>query len=132
MISYHASDGIHLRQIFLRKRDIYCFGIMAGLVLGKVVGIAGATLLAAKLGLGVLPEGTKPGHIIGVGCIGGIGFTMSIFIAELAFKGQYEALILAKTGVLFSSVIAGVIGMTWLYLYSKKEAAVVSENPASL
>jgi Na+:H+ antiporter, NhaA family len=99
-------------------------GIMAGLVLGKLVGITGATLIAAKLGLGELPQGTKPGHIIGVGFLGGIGFTMSIFIAELGFAGQQEALLLAKTGVLFSSIIAGVIGMTWLYLYSKKEAAV--------
>jgi NhaA family Na+:H+ antiporter len=107
-------------------------GIMAGLVLGKVVGIAGTTLIAARLGLGELPEGTKPGHIIGVGFIGGIGFTMSIFIAELAFEDQEQALILAKTGVLFSSVIAGIIGMIWLYLYSKKEEAVLKENPAGL
>jgi NhaA family Na+:H+ antiporter len=51
-------------------------------------------------------------HLIGGGLLGGIGFTMSIF-AELGFKGEQEALLLAKTGVLFASVIAGVAGYLW-------------------
>jgi len=115
----NAGIPIEMDQIPALVTESITLGIMAGLVLGKLVGIAGTTLIAAKLGLGELPEGTKPGHIIGVGFLGGIGFTMSIFIAELGFENQ-EALIMAKTGVLFSSVIAGVIGMTWLYLYSRK------------
>jgi NhaA family Na+:H+ antiporter len=120
----NAGIPIEMGQIPALVTESITLGIMAGLVLGKLVGIAGVTLIAAKLGLGELPEGTRLGHIIGVGFLGGIGFTMSIFIAELGFEGQQEALILAKTGVLFSSVIAGIIGMTWLYLYSKKEAVV--------
>jgi len=51
-----------------------------------------------------------------VGLVGGIGFTMSIFIAELGFAGQSESLLMAKTGVLFASVLAGVGGYLWLRL----------------
>jgi NhaA family Na+:H+ antiporter len=55
-------------------------------------------------------------HLIGVGLVGGIGFTMSIFIAELGFAGQPESLLMAKTGVLFASVLAGLAGYLWLVL----------------
>jgi NhaA family Na+:H+ antiporter len=54
------------------------------------------------------------GHLIGVGLVGGIGFTMSIFIAELGFAGDAESLLMAKTGVLFASLIAGLAGYVWL------------------
>lgn len=94
-------------------------GVMAGLVLGKLLGIAGVTWLAVKLGLGTLPEGMNTRHLVGVGLIGGIGFTMSIFIAELGFSGQAEALLVAKTGVLFGSLVAGVSGYLWLRFSSK-------------
>ena len=89
-------------------------GVMVGLVLGKLLGIAGITWLAVRLGLGSLPEGMNTRHLIGVGLVAGIGFTMSIFIAELGFVGQPEALLMAKTGVLFASLIAGVGGYLWL------------------
>jgi NhaA family Na+:H+ antiporter len=93
-------------------------GVMAGLILGKLIGIAGITWLAMKLGLGSLPEGMNTRHLIGVGLVGGIGFTMSIFIAELGFAGQAESLLMAKTGVLFASLIAGVAGYLWLRFFS--------------
>jgi NhaA family Na+:H+ antiporter len=66
-----------------------------------------------------MPEGTNAKHLIGVGLLGGIGFTMSIFIAELGFKGQPDALLLAKTGILFASVIAGTAGYFWLRYTAK-------------
>ena len=94
-------------------------GVMVGLLFGKLLGIAGLTWLAVRLGLGSLPEGMNTRHLIGVGLIGGIGFTMSIFIAELGFAGQPEALLMAKTGVLFASLIAGVGGYLWLRLASR-------------
>ncbi|MDH5301412.1 MAG: Na+/H+ antiporter NhaA [Gammaproteobacteria bacterium] len=90
-------------------------GVMAGLVLGKLLGIAGATWLAIKLGIGVLPEGANFKHVIGVGLLGGVGFTMSIFIAELAFSNSPEHLLMAKTGILIGSIVAGVAGYLWLY-----------------
>lgn len=85
-------------------------GVICGLVLGKLVGIVGATWLGWKLGLGRLPTAASFHHIIGVALLGGIGFTMSIFISELAFAGKDELLVQAKAGVLLASVIAGVAG----------------------
>jgi NhaA family Na+:H+ antiporter len=89
-------------------------GVVVGLLIGKVVGIAGFSLVAVKLGIGELPAGTRPAHIVGVGLVGGIGFTMSIFIAELAFSGQPEQLVMAKTGILMASILAGFGGYLWL------------------
>ncbi len=90
------------------------FGVMVGLVLGKLIGIAGVSWLALRLGIGRLPTGTTLSHLVGAGLLGGIGFTMAIFIAELAFVGQAELLLAAKTGVLFASLAAGVGGYAWL------------------
>ncbi len=93
-------------------------GVLGGLVLGKVLGIAFSCMIAVKLGLGQYPSGTRATHLIGVGFLGGIGFTMSIFISELAFIGQAENLLQAKTGVLFASLFAGILGYAWLRWFS--------------
>lgn len=95
-------------------------GIGLGLVLGKLIGIAGFTWVAVKLGISELPKGLNMNHIIGVSFMGGIGFTMSIFIAELGFAHHPEDLLMAKTGILFASLVAGLIGFAWLYFSSKK------------
>ncbi len=92
-------------------------GIMAGLVLGKLVGIAGCTWLAVKAGWAELPEGLDMGHIFGVALLGGIGFTMSIFIADLGFAGNADALLMAKTGILMASIVAGLGGFFWLWYH---------------
>jgi NhaA family Na+:H+ antiporter len=89
-------------------------GIALGLGVGKVIGIAGPALLAAKLGVGALPAGCRASHMLGVGFLGGIGFTMSIFIAELAFRQQPEMLLHAKSGILVTSLLMGVAGYLWL------------------
>ncbi|WP_078118392.1 Na+/H+ antiporter NhaA [Thiosocius teredinicola] len=117
----NAGIPIHLDQLPAVVTDPITLGIIAGLVLGKLIGIAGISLIAVKLGIGQFPEGTNAKHLVGVGLLGGIGFTMSIFIAELGFKGQTEALLLAKTGVLLASIIAGVAGYLWLKLASKPQ-----------
>ena len=90
-------------------------GVMVGLLLGKFLGITGACWLALKLGIGELPSGTRFSQIAGVAVLGGIGFTMAIFIAELGFAHQPELLVMAKAGVLGASMLAGVIGTAWLY-----------------
>jgi len=95
-------------------------GVMAGLILGKLIGVAGITWLAVKSGLGKLPEGMTGHHLIGVGFLAGIGFTMSIFIAELGFANNAEHLLMAKTGVLFASIIAGTCGYIWLRITAGK------------
>lgn len=95
-------------------------GIAAGLFFGKLIGIAGFSWLAVKLNLTTLPSTLNFKHIIGVALMGGIGFTMSIFIAELGFSHSADDLLMAKTGVLFASIISGVSGFIWLYLTSAK------------
>ncbi len=95
-------------------------GITAGLVVGKLIGIAGFSWLAVKLGLTSLPNGLNFKHITGAALMGGIGFTMSIFIAELGFAHSAEDLLMAKTGILLASVLAGVSGFIWLFLTAEK------------
>ena len=89
-------------------------GVVCGLLLGKPLGIAGFTWITLKMGLAKLPEGLTMQHVIGVGLLGGIGFTMSIFIADLGFAGKPEELLAAKTGILLASAIAGFGGFFWL------------------
>ncbi|MEJ1336779.1 MAG: Na+/H+ antiporter NhaA [Candidatus Sedimenticola sp. (ex Thyasira tokunagai)] len=95
-------------------------GITAGLVGGKLIGIAGFSWIAVKLGLTSLPKGLNFKHIVGVGLMGGIGFTMSIFVAELGFAHHAQDLLMAKTGILIASILAGVSGFLWLYLTAEK------------
>lgn len=94
-------------------------GIILGLVLGKFIGIAGVSWVALKLGIGQLPANTSFSQIVGVALLAGIGFTMAIFIAELGFVGQAEHLLMAKTGILFASLLAGISGYLWLRWVSK-------------
>ena len=89
-------------------------GVILGLLVGKPLGVAGFAWVAVKLGWASLPSGIRITHLFGVGFLAGIGFTMSIFITELAFVGNAEALLLSKTGILLASIFAGVIGFVWL------------------
>ncbi|MFT5665042.1 MAG: NhaA family Na+:H+ antiporter [Gammaproteobacteria bacterium] len=106
-------------------------GIAAGLIFGKLIGIAGFSWVVVKLGLATLPKGLNFKHIIGVGFMGGIGFTMSIFIAELGFSHDPEDLLMAKTGILFASLISGVAGFMWLYLTSESPEKIRQEAESS-
>jgi NhaA family Na+:H+ antiporter len=89
-------------------------GIVLGLVVGKVVGVTLASAAAVRLGVGRLPVGVSWRHVLAVGAAAGIGFTVSIFISELAFPDQGR-IDLARVGVLFASVIAGILG--WVALW---------------
>jgi len=95
-------------------------GVSLGLLVGKFVGITGASWLLLKLNLAVLPKDTRFSQIAGVSLLAGIGFTMSIFVAQLAFEAQPDLLLMAKTGILGASLIAGLSGYFWLYLVSNK------------
>ena len=88
-------------------------GVLVGLVLGKQLGITLATWLIVRSGIAALPAGVGWRHIYGVAWLGGIGFTMSLFIADLAFDAP-ESLALAKIGILAASVIAGAVGYVLL------------------
>ena len=94
-------------------------GVSLGLVLGKFAGISGACWLMLKMGLAELPKDTRFVQIAGVSLLAGIGFTMSIFVAQLGFEGREDLLLMAKTGILGASLLAGVAGFIWLYLVSK-------------
>jgi len=94
-------------------------GVAAGLILGKFIGIAGTSWIVLKLGIAKLPKDTRFTQIAGVSLLAGIGFTMSIFVAQLGFKENEELLLMAKTGILFASLLAGVVGYIWLFLVSK-------------
>lgn len=96
-------------------------GVSMGLIAGKVLGITVSSWIAIRLGIGRLPAGTRFNQIIGVSLLGGIGFTMSIFIAELGFAHQPEMLLMAKTGILFASLFAGVAGFIWLFIAGRKD-----------
>ena len=94
---------------------------MLGLVAGKTLGITGAAWLATRLGIARLPEGANWGMMAAIACIAGIGFTVSLFVAELAFEG--EALRdAAKVGVLAASLLAAVIGGVGLRRACRPEA----------
>jgi Na+:H+ antiporter, NhaA family len=84
-------------------------GVALGLVAGKIVGIAGATGLAVRFSRAHLPPGVDMRHILGAAALGGIGFTVSLFITELAF-GASPLAEAAKTGVLVASVAAALVG----------------------
>ncbi len=105
-------------------------GIMAGLVLGKPLGIFFFSWVAVKLGVASLPAGLTWGGLLGLGLLAGIGFTMSLFIADLAF-GLSENLGYAKAGILAASLLAGVLGFICLRLVLKLPAAASGSPPAS-
>ncbi len=99
-------------------------GVSVGLAIGKPVGISLAAWIALKLKLGQLPRHTTFGHIVGLGLIAGIGFTVSLFISELAFRSSAEAHLFAdeaKIGIFLGSIVAGVAGFTYLHLYKGRK-----------
>ncbi|MEA1879459.1 MAG: Na+/H+ antiporter NhaA [Campylobacterota bacterium] len=96
-------------------------GIIAGLILGKVLGIFGVAWLAIKLKMASLPKGSSMSQIFGVAFLGGIGFTMSIFVADLAFMGNAELIFQAKVGILAASLFAGLFGYAWLRFVAKSK-----------
>lgn len=85
-------------------------GIFLGLVLGKPLGIVVFSLAAIYWGICTLPEDISKKHLIGVGFLAGIGFTMSIFITLLAFTDNNEVIVNSKIAVLLASITAGIIG----------------------
>lgn len=97
------------------------YGIMLGLILGKPIGIVLFSWLSVKLKMASLPDNTHWKQILGAGMIAGIGFTMSIFIATLAYKEE-EWQVLSKLAIMAGSVIAGVSGYFYLRTFSAKNS----------
>jgi NhaA family Na+:H+ antiporter len=98
----------------------YSLGIAVGLIVGKPIGIFALSLLVVKLGICKLPKDLHWKSIFGVGFLGGIGFTMSIFVTLLAFE-DVTVINNAKFIILLSSLIAGTIGFISLKLTLKRK-----------
>lgn len=96
-------------------------GIVSGLAVGKLLGITLATLSVLALGYGRLPGDMTRLHLPGLALLGGIGFTMSVFIAGLGFAGQPEQFLAAKTGILAGSLLAGLAGYLWLMFAVRRQ-----------
>lgn len=97
-------------------------GIAAGLVIGKPLGITLLAFIAVTLGICRLPLDLNWKHIFGAGLLGGIGFTMSIFITNLAFNGDAALINASKIAILLASLSAGAMGFIWLKLLGKPQA----------
>lgn len=104
-------------------------GIRFGLVVGKPLGITLFCWIAVAAGVCRLPSGLGWRHIFGAGLLGGIGFTMSIFIANLAFPGNAQEINAAKMAILAASLSAGLLGLLWLRL-SGREAIAPRDSSA--
>ncbi len=110
-----ANAGVALTggDVAAAASDRVTLGVLLGLVLGKQLGVTAFSWLAVRLGVAALPEGVTWRHVYGASWLAGIGFTMSLFVAGLAF-GDVETLARAKVGILAASVISGAVG--WLLL----------------
>jgi Na+:H+ antiporter, NhaA family len=108
-----ANAGVSLTSGGAAGAGAVTFGIVLGLVLGKPLGLLAACWLATRTGIAALPNGVSWRHMLGVGLLAGVGFTMSLFVASLAF-GDADLLGAAKIGILLASLIAGVMGVVAL------------------
>lgn len=102
--------------------DPVALGVYFGMLLGKPIGIVGMTALLVKTKLAELPTGVRWPHVVGVGILGGIGFTMSILIAGLAFTEIPAELLAAKTAILAGSISAALIGLIYMHFVCHKRA----------
>ncbi|REF38080.1 Na+/H+ antiporter NhaA [Thermasporomyces composti] len=130
-----ANAGVHLDAELLRAAATspVSLGVVAGLVVGKVVGISGASALALRTRLGVLPGQVRYSHLVGGAALSGIGFTISLFIAELAF-GHPVLREEATIGILIASLVSAVAGSAFLRLMGRRWSlcSPESETPPDL
>lgn len=100
----------------------HSLGIMLGLMLGKPIGILFFSWLAIKLNWSVLPDDMRWSHVVGVGLLAGVGFTMSMFIAVLAFDSP-DAIISAKIAIMLASLLSAILGVIWLLALHKPQTS---------
>ncbi|MGH2679044.1 MAG: Na+/H+ antiporter NhaA [Actinomycetota bacterium] len=124
-----ANAGVRLggEQIADASASRVTLGVVLGLVIGKVVGISGAAALAVAAKVARLPAGVRLVHLVGASAVAGIGFTVSLFMAELAFDDG-SLIAEAKVGILAASVLAGFLG--WFVL--RLSPSVDEEPPADV
>jgi Na+:H+ antiporter, NhaA family len=116
-----ANAGIEFNRSAITDPSSVTIGIIAGLVIGKTVGISAFSWLAVRFGIGRLPEGVRFVQLVGVSMLAGIGFTVSLFVASLAFRDGLE-LRDAKVGILVASVVAALAGSFLLSLVAGRSS----------
>jgi NhaA family Na+:H+ antiporter len=117
-----ANTGIVIgSDSFSSLSDANSLGIALGLVLGKPLGITVLTFIAVAIGICRLPLDLNWKHVFGAGLLSGIGFTMSIFITNLAFTGKADVVNSSKMAILVASLTAGTLGFVWLKLFGQPE-----------
>lgn len=107
-----ANAGVDFRAISVGEAatSAIALGVGVGLVAGKTLGVSAASWLAVRFGLGKLPPGTTWRHMIGLAAVAGIGFTVALFVAGLAFEDPHF-IDLSKVGIFTGSIVAGIIGV---------------------
>jgi len=106
----NAGINLNLSELAGAAGHPVTLGIALGLLLGKPLGITLFAWLAVRMGLAELPAGTRWPQIFGLGLLGGIGFTMSLFITNLAYEDIPELIAAAKVGIFTASLLAGILG----------------------
>lgn len=110
--------GGSMQNVFV---DPVFLGVFFGLVVGKPVGIMLMSFIIVKLKISTLPENVNWFHMLGAAILGGVGFTMAIFVANLAFVEPAEVMA-AKIAILSASLVAGILGFSFLYIQAKAAA----------
>ena len=122
-----ANAGVHLEgDLGAAFTHPVTLGVMLGLLLGKPIGITLFAWASVKLGMASLPNGVSWRALHGVSWLGGIGFTMSLFVSGLAFKDHLELVELSKLGIFVASAVAGVAG--WLMLRGLRPVPLSDEE----
>ncbi len=117
-----ANTGITISGESLKTlTDANEIGIMSGLIFGKPLGITLFSFAVVSIGICKLPLDLNWKHIFGAGLLGGIGFTMSVFITNLAFASNVTEINGSKIAVLLASLVAGTLGFGWLKLFGQPE-----------
>ncbi|OIQ51003.1 Na(+)/H(+) antiporter NhaA [Pseudodesulfovibrio hydrargyri] len=124
-----ANAGVALdAEVFRELLTPVSLGVFVGLVVGKQAGVTGACWLVHRLGLAAFPDRTTLVHLWGAACLAGVGFTMSIFIGNLAFDEGTSLVALAKIAILFASLVSGGLGYLVLRYMAPEAAADDPEN----
>lgn len=117
-----ANAGVSFAGLTIDKTYLpVMLGVGLGLVVGKVIGVLAVAWIMTRLKIAVLPEGANWLHMTGIGLLAGIGFTVSIFITELAFAGNDSLIVMAKFAILIASFVAAIIGAALLLVARVKK-----------
>lgn len=117
-----ANAGVSLGPDSVSLTSSVTLGVAIGLLVGKPLGIFGATWLAVRTRLASLPEGIGWSHILGIGLLGGVGFTVALFVNELAF-GEPALISDGKIGILLGSLLSGAVGYAVLHCLTREARA---------